>query len=210
MGEQRPALAMLMAAVGTAGLYRWIVRPRMYTWGATAAEVAARLPGDELVDADAPRTTRAITIGAPVDAVWPWLAQIGENRGGFYSYDILERLAGADIHNADAVRPEWQDLEVGDTVWLARRYGQRARQLVAQVQPMSHVVLTSVADFDRIQLGEKAFGSWSFYVRPHGDATRLLARGIGGAVGIATFDIVHFVMERGMLRGIRDRAARST
>jgi hypothetical protein len=206
MGKQRPALAAAMAVAGVAGLYRWGVRPKMYTWGATAAEFAAELPGDCLVEPDAPRTTRAITIDAPVEKVWPWLAQIGENRGGFYSYDFLERLVGARIRNADVVHPEWQELQVGDTVWLARRYGQRARQLVAEVVPKSHLVLMSARDYERVQHDEKAFGSWAFYVRPQHGQTRLLARGIGGAVGITSFDIVHFVMERGMLRGIRERA----
>jgi hypothetical protein len=206
MGKQRPALAATMAAAGIAGLYRWGVRPKMYSWGATAEEIAAELPGDILVEPGAPRTTRAITIDAPIEEVWPWLAQLGENRGGFYSYDFLERLAGARMHNADVVHPEWQELQAGDTVWLARRYGQRASQLVAEVVPKSHLVLMSAADYERVQRGEKALGSWAFCVRPQHGQTRLLARGIGGAVGITSFDIVHFVMERGMLRGIRERA----
>ncbi|MCX2930331.1 hypothetical protein ORI20_08590 [Mycobacterium sp. CVI_P3] len=206
MGKQRPILAAGMAAAGIAGLYRWAVRPKMYTWGATDEEIAAELPGDTLAEAGAPRTTRAVTIDAPVEEVWPWLAQIGECRGGFYSYDFLERLAGARIRNADVVHPEWQELQVGDSVWLARRYGQRARQLVAEVVPNSHLVLMSAPDYERVQRGEKAFGSWAFYLRPQDGRTRLLARGIGGAVGITSFDIVHFVMERGMLRGIRERA----
>jgi len=50
---------------------------------------------------------------APPEAVWPRLAQIGEGRGGFYSYDWLERMAGAKIHNADVIHPEWQELGVG-------------------------------------------------------------------------------------------------
>jgi hypothetical protein len=207
MGKQRPVLAAAMAAAGIVGLYRWVVQPRMYNWGATPEEITSVLPGDELVEPGAPRTTRAVTIDAPPEAVWPWLAQIGEDRGGFYSYDWLERLAGAKIHNADAVHPEWQDLGVGDTVWLARRYGQNAGQVVAAVVPKSHLVLMSAADFDRVQRGEKAFGSWAFYLRTHNGGTRLLARGTGGTVGIISFDIPHFVMERGMLRGIRDRAA---
>ncbi|NTY58875.1 hypothetical protein [Mycolicibacterium sphagni] len=208
MGKQKPALAAAMAAAGIAGLYRWTVRPRLYTWGATAEEIVAELPGDALVESGVPRTTRGITIDAPIEEVWPWLVQIGENRGGFYSYDVLERLVGARIRNADVIHPEWQELQVGDTVWLARRYGQRARQLVAEVVPKSHLVLMSAADYERVQRGEKAFGSWAFYLRPQHNQTRLLARGIGGAVGIASFDLVHFVMERGMLRGIRDRAQR--
>jgi hypothetical protein len=206
MGTQRPLLAVAMAAAGVVGLYRWVVQPRMYNWGATAEEITAVLPGDELVEPGGPRTTRAVTIDAPPEAVWPWLVQIGEDRGGFYSYDWLERLVGAKIHNAGAVHPEWQDLGVGDTVWLARRYGQNASQVVAAVEPRSHLVLMSAADFDRVQRGEKAFGSWAFYLRPVGGGTRLLARGTGGTTGITSFDIPHFVMERGMLHGIRDRA----
>ena len=176
MGKQRPVLAAVMAAAGTIGLYRWAVRPRMYTWGATAAEVAAELPGDDLVEAGAPRSTRAVTVDAPVEAIWPWLVQIGEDRGGFYSYDWLERLAGTDIRNAAVVHPEWQDVHVGDTVWLGRRYGQRARLVVAEVQPKSHLVLMAVPDFERVLRGEKAFGSWAFHLRPRDGGTRLLAR----------------------------------
>ncbi|MCV7344412.1 hypothetical protein [Mycolicibacterium rhodesiae] len=205
MSKQRPVLATWMAAAGIAAVYRWVLRPKMYAWGATDAEVAAELPGDDLVEPGSVRTTRAITIDAAVEDVWPWLVQIGENRGGFYSYDVLERLVGTRIHNADVIHPEWQQLQVGDTVWLAQRYGQRARQLVAQIEPNSHLVLMSAADYDRIQRGEKAFGSWAFCLRPHHGGTRLLVRGSGAPVGQSAFDIVHFVMERGMLRGIRER-----
>lgn len=114
-------------------LYRAKVRPWLYSWGADPDEVTATLPGDELIEVTTPRTTRAVMIEAPAEAVWPWLVQIGEDRGGFYSYSLLERAVGADIHNADAVHPEWQGLQVGDTVWLARRYGQLGRQVVAAV-----------------------------------------------------------------------------
>ena len=208
MGKQYPWLAALMAAVGVAALYRSEVRPRIYTWGARHNEIEAVMPGDELVSSDTPRTTRAITIDAPVEAVWPWLAQIGEDRGGFYSYSVLERAVGARIHNADSVHPEWQRLKVGDTIWLAQRYGPTARQVVAAVQPRSHVVLTSAEDFDRLQQGEKARGAWTFCLRRDDGRTRLLVRGSGGAVGHFVFDIAHFVMEQKMLRGICARAER--
>ena len=205
MGKQRPALAAVMAVAGAAGAYRWVLRPKMYTWGATAQEVGADLPGDGLVWPGR-RTTRAITIDAAVDEVWPWLVQIGEDRGGFYSYDVLERLVGARIRNADVIHQQWQELHVGDTVWLAQRYGRSARQVVAQVVPKSHLVLVSPPDYQRVQRGERASGSWAFYLIPHGAQTRLLARGSGGPVGRVPFDIAHFVMERAMLRGIRRRA----
>lgn len=195
----------LMAASAVAALYQAQVRPRIYTWGARDDEVAATVPGDEFVRADTPRTTRAITIDAPVESVWPWLVQIGEDRGGFYSYSLLERAVGARIHNASSIHPEWQDLRVGDTVWLARRYGEHARQVVAAVKPNSYLVLVSPDDFERIRRGENASGAWGFYLLEENGWTRLLVRGSGGAVGHVGFDVAHFVMEQKMMRGIRDR-----
>ena len=168
------------------------------------------LPDNRLVANSEPRTTRALTIDASVEAAWAWLAQIGEDRGGFYSYSLLERAAGAHIHNANTVHPEWQHLRVGDTIWLARRYGDVARQVVAAVEPKSYLVLVSAADFDRLSRGEKDSGVWAFYLRRENGWTRLLVRGSGGAVGHAVFDIPSFVvMEQKMMRGIRDRAQKT-
>jgi hypothetical protein len=206
MGKQRPCLAGLLAATGALALYLFRLRPWMYTWGAVDDEIAAALPGDELVGAGVARTTRALTIDAPLRMVWPWLAQIGEDRGGFYSYSLLERAAGAHVSNAKTIHPEWQHLRVGDTVWLARRYGDAARQVVAAIEPESHLVLVSPDDFERVNRGEKASGAWGFHLRRDGEWTRILARDSGGAVGHVVFDIAHFVMERKMLLGIRHRA----
>jgi hypothetical protein len=178
----------------------------MSTWGATDDEVTDALPGDELVMDSAPSTTRAISIDAPTATVWPWLAQIGEGRGGFYSYSWLERLAGARIHNASTVHSEWQDIHVGDTVWLARRYGDRARQVIAKVKPRSHLVLMSPEDYQRVRRGERASGSWGFHLRRQNGWTRLIVRGSGGLVGHTWFDVPHFIMEQQMMRGIRRRA----
>ncbi len=208
MGRQHNVAAAISALVGVAALYRAHVRPWIHTWGARPDELAAVLPGDELVRPNAPRTTRAVSIAASRAAVWPWLIQIGEDRGGFYSYSLLERAVGADIHNADTVHPEWQKLRVGDTVWLARRYGPDARQIVAAVKQCSHLVLVNPADYERVQCGQKASGCWSFILRRDVDGTRLLARGSGGAVGHFWFDLPHFVMEQKMLRGIARRAGR--
>ena len=87
----------------------------MNDWRSTPDERQRALPGDRLVP-DAQQQTHAITIDASPEAVWPWLVQIGQGRAGFYSHDRLERLFGADIHNADEIRPEWQALAVGDLV----------------------------------------------------------------------------------------------
>ncbi len=203
MTAVRPAAAA-MALVALVIGYRTRIRPWMYSWGATHEEAVEGLPGDELV-AGGPRTTRAVTIDDVPEAVWPWVVQIGEDRGGFYSYSALERAVGADIHNASVIHPEWQDLQVGDTVWLARRGGDRGRQVVAALEPKSHLVLMSPDDYARVQRGEKASGSWSFHLRPYDGRTRLLARGNAGYSGNVFYDIAHFIMERRMLLGIRHR-----
>ena len=195
-----------MTVVGAIALYRFHLRPWMYTWGADDDEIGAVLPGDELVSSAALRTTRALTIDAPLHDVWPWLTQIGEDRGGFYSYSLLERAVGAHIYNANTIHPEWQHLDVGDTIWLARRYGDTARQVVAAVEAESHLVTVSPGDFERVKRGEKASGVWTFCLRRQNEWTRLIVRGSGGAVGHPAFDVAHFVMEQRMMRGIRDRA----
>lgn len=202
-----PAVLTLIGALALT--YLRVLRPWMYRWGATDDEVAGVLPGDDLVQPGRPRTTRAVAVDAPVDAVWPWLAQIGEDRGGFYSYDRLERLVGADMHNAEEIYPQWQDVHVGDTVWLARRYGWRSAMIVAEVTPLSHLALVSVTDFDRIRHGDRASGAWTFVLRPADRGTRLIARGTGRPVGNPVYDIAHFVMERAMLRGLAGRAERA-
>ena len=122
-----------MAAFGIVAMYRHEIRAWMYTWGADDGEVAMTLPGDEFVAPGCIRTTRALTIDAPVQDVWPWLVQIGEDRGGFYSYSGLERAVGAKIRNANTIHRQWQEVHVGDTVWLAERYGDAARLVVAAV-----------------------------------------------------------------------------
>ena len=209
MSRQRPCVAAVAAFAAVVIAYRARVRPWMYTWGASEDEVEAELPGDTWVPSTCVRTTRAITIDAPVQAVWPWLAQIGEDRGGFYSYSLLERAVGCEMHNADRVHPEWQDLTPGDTVWLARTYGEAGRVVVAAVKPNAHLVLMSPDDFARTRHEQDASGSWAFYLRPDGPRTRLIVRSAGGATGRAWLDIPHFVMEQKMMRGIRKRAEQS-
>jgi hypothetical protein len=102
------------AIVCVLAVRRWQLR-----WGATSQEADEPLPGDDLITDPDLGATRAITIGAPADQVWPWIAQLGQGRGGFYSYDFLENLAGCDIHSADTIVPEWQDIRIGDQIRLA-------------------------------------------------------------------------------------------
>jgi hypothetical protein len=107
-------------AVGAAAAACMIVgRRRQLSWGATELESDGPLSGDELIANANLTSTRAITIRAAADRVWPWIAQLGQGRGGFYSYDWLENLVGCDIHSADWIAPEWQHVEVGDEIRLA-------------------------------------------------------------------------------------------
>jgi hypothetical protein len=203
------------AAVGF-GLFRGFVAPRLASWGATPEEVDLRLPGDELVPDPATSTTRAISIDAPPAAVWPWLVQIGSDRGGWYTYDALERLAGVPVHNTTEIRDEWQHLAVGDRVQLAPPgwLGTPGMVLpVVRVDEGRALVL-------RQQPPDSPWdGVWSFHLRPAGGSTRLLIRSRsavpeGPARALATavspiIDPVTWLMERGMLRGLRDRSERA-
>lgn len=96
--------------------WRWL-----RDWGATAAERWMILPGDELIRDPADMATLAVPIEAPAAHVWPWLIQIGQDRAGFYSYEILENLVGLHIHSTDQIVAEWQTLSVGDSIRLTPR-----------------------------------------------------------------------------------------
>ena len=114
--RRRPRAGALLGVAALA-VYAARARPWHRRWGSTPAERVMLLPGDEF-DEGGERTTRAITIDAPVDEVWPWVAQLGQDRGGFYSYEWLENLAGCRMRNADRIHPDWQHRDVGETVYL--------------------------------------------------------------------------------------------
>jgi hypothetical protein len=94
------------------------IRPWHLRWGATTEEVARAMPGDlEHIG-----WTRAITIDAAPQQIWPWLMQWGQGRGGWYSYDWLENLLGFDIHTADRILPEYQNLKIGDPICMSSSF----------------------------------------------------------------------------------------
>lgn len=209
--------ALFLAA---AGYVR--ARPNMLRWGATDAEVAALLPGDELLDEPTLVTTRAVTIDAPSTSVWPWLVQMGQDRGGLYSYDWIENLVGLDFHNADRIVPEWQTLEVGDQIRAApETAGAEAGFTVVAIDPGRSIV-TLVGDPDQVvpeasQPPLPAGGTWVFVVEPLGDnQSRLLIRlrmqldwpRPAAWIAERLLEPVHFVMERKQLLGIKERAER--
>jgi hypothetical protein len=202
------ALASTLAAILSAFLM--VVRPWYLRWGATEAEARRKLPGDEIIPDAAGQETRAITIHAPAHEVWPWVAQLGQDRGGFYSYSILENLAGAGIHNVDYIVREWQQRDVGDIVWLARsdRYRGYGHQRVASVEPGRSMALTGEGDWEAMKHGGVASNAWTFTVEPiDANSSRLVVHSLGARVD-PLFDLIHFVMERKMMLGIKQRAER--
>lgn len=97
----------------------FFLKPLRERWGLSIEEAKRSLPGDELVSSPKSKFTHAIKINAPVEYVWPWIAQIGQGKGGFYTYEALENLIGLQIYNSDIVLPEFQNPTIGDTVAFA-------------------------------------------------------------------------------------------
>jgi hypothetical protein len=204
----RPRYVVGAAAIaGAAAAYVLLARPRHLRWGATGQESGETLPGDDLIADPDLTATRAITVRAPAGRIWPWIVQLGQGRGGFYSYDFLENLAGCDIHSADRIVPEWQEVAAGDEVRLAPQVG----LTVASVERGRSLVLRGA-----VPMGDSAPPydfTWAFVLKDEPDgSTRLLVRERYGYTRrwarllVEPVAAISFVMSRRMLRGIRDRA----
>jgi hypothetical protein len=222
MPDRAPLAARLLAlltALATMLLAFFLfVRPWYRSWGATADEIDRSLPGDEIVPHPAAQETLGITIRAPVDRVWPWLAQIGQDRGGFYSFDLVENLVGCRVPTEDRLRPDRQVWRVGDTLWSCAR--DRAGGAVGTGSAILRVQLAGRAlAFGTHSAGASAGvaddGSWAFVLLPaDASTTRLVVRRrgvpdrvlLGSAFAAAAFEPVHFAMERRMLVGIQTLA----
>jgi hypothetical protein len=197
-----------LTAVAAAGIL--VARHWQLRWGATVEESGENLPGDDLISDPDLAATRAITVGAAAGQVWPWIAQLGQGRGGFYSYDFLENLVGCDIHSADRIVPQWQDAGVGDEVKLHPEVA----LAVAALEPGRSLVLRG-----GIPMGNTPSpfdNSWAFVLREQLDGTtRLLVRERYAYLRpwapliVEPTAALAFVMSERMLRGIRDRAERA-
>jgi hypothetical protein len=203
------ALSGVAGAAATIGL--WELRRWALKWGATPVELRRAWPGDELSPGAAEISTRALTINAPIEAVWAWLIQIGQDRAGFYSYTWLENLFRCAMPRVERIVPEWQERSVGETVWLARRdrYRGEARQKVVQIIRGHVLTLASPADWGRILRRETSHdGTWAFILVPIDlHTTRLVVRArgpeaptfLGRLFWMAVFEPAHFIMERKMM-----------
>jgi hypothetical protein len=202
---------ILITVVGVAAsaaavdrLYRSFLRDWVLTWGATAEEAARPLPGDDLLDAADIVATRAIGIEAPPSAIWPWLVQMGPGRAGAYTYDWIENLFGLNMHSAEQIHAEWQNLKVGDVL--------RSRE----DRPGMRV---EILDPERTLSNRSEAGDWvwTFVLVPEDGTTRLISRNrivlkvaaAGQRLGSLVMEPGSLIMERKMLLGIKRRAERS-
>jgi hypothetical protein len=181
-------------------LVYWIfIRPRHINWGATSAEINMKFPIDEFISPNRIISTRAININATKEKIWPWIAQTGQNRGGFNSYYWLENLFGAKMVNAPTINPQWQNPIPGDTVYYGKNQG---FALVSLVKPNEFYSL----------------GGWAFYLQKIDTAkTRLIVRypsmevrqsNFAKIYYYVLFEPLHFIMESGMMMGIKQKAER--
>jgi hypothetical protein len=196
-------LVVVIVVAAFALLPRWTP-----TWGATVAEVARALPGDELIERVPSDSTHAATIDAPPEEVWPWIAQMGDERGGFYSYTFIENLlqktmAGGEAiyHNASRTLPDFQNPQPGDGLVLdsLQVYGVEPGKWLLAAQE------SAAGGFDWV---------WLWHLEPVGtDQSRLLVRMAMRVPGVAgnpivsrVTDVGAFVMGQRMIKGLRLRA----
>ena len=224
----RLQLIILVGVAGFAtGIYRQL-RAEQRAWGVTASETARSLPGDDLVPDAIVSETRGIFIDAPPEAVWPWLAQMGYGRGGWYSYDQIDM----DGHSADTVLDEFQHVAVGDRMPTHPGGGfevkiVRPKEALVLYLDTELVSATTVEEDTPVGLqGAGFFGdmamsefraSWAFILEPAaGGRTRLVERlrlwaaDAGGVQRLALplMGLGVFVMTRKQMLGLKERAER--
>jgi hypothetical protein len=217
-------------AVMVAALLTPFSRGRRGRWGVGTQVAARRYPGDKLIPQSQWGWTHGIGVEAPAADVWPWVAQVGADRGGFYSYQWLENLIGCRVRNAAAVHPEWAAREGGEL----RLHPKAPPLRIVSVQPGRALVayMAPVHALNDARQGELPHpggparsrdrwmaASWLFLVEPAGPARcRVISRyrcdtsdDLSSRLrfGPAIVEPVSFAMDRRMLIGIKQRAERA-
>jgi uncharacterized protein YndB with AHSA1/START domain len=194
------AVACLAAALSAATLYGLVYRPWALNWGATDEEIRRPMPGDEMLFDPPFNATRAVTIDAPPEDVWPWIVQIGYRRAGFYSYD---RLDNDGIPSADSIMPEYQGLQVGHRIPMS----ENAFAGVRILEPPHFMVL----EFETTGTWANSSWAWGLYAQGTGQ-TRLVTRLRVRTPHFASqflLDALEIVMMRKCLLGIKQRVERA-
>lgn len=194
MSTKKTAVLIGFVSVLAIILFWLVYRPWARTWGATDEEIDRPMPGDDIVESPIFDATRAVTITASREGIWPWIVQIGYLRAGFYSWDQLDNDG---IPSAERIIPELQDLQVGDLIPLS----QDATAKVAVLEPARHLLLV-------VQGDTEATWAWGLY-ETAADKTRLVTRLRVGREGIRSrlvLDAFEIIMMRKCLLGIKRRA----
>jgi hypothetical protein len=185
-------------------------------WGVDERMAARTFPGDALVATPRWSWTHGIDIDAPAEAVWPWVAQLGAKRGGFYSYQWLENLVGCELRNAETIHPEW---EVREGDWLAL-HPRLAPLPVVSVERGRHFVAHAAADENARAKGKPWIeATWLFAIEPRGPhGCRFISRYRADSsddvatrlsFGPTLMEPIGFAMDRRMLLGVKERAERA-
>ena len=217
----------IVEGIGGAGLMGFhilllpFLRDYRTRWGTTEEEATGDLPGDELVLNPKLRMTWGITINAPIEDVWPWVVQIGQGRGGFYTYQFLENIAGCEIYNADRILPEHQHIPLDAGVSLASGMPPMSVALHEEghyffLHTCMDMTTMEVFDPKQDSYPEKVMNlGWGFYLKEIGEnQTRFLSRWLTdydpaliNKIAINIFlEPIGFVMGRKMLIGTKQRA----
>ena len=199
-------LLILLAVLAFALLYWFPMRRWMSRWGATPSDLGRVMAGDALLDHATYSGTLAVTVNAQAEEIWPWLVQIGYQRGGLYSYDWLDRLFGyLDRPSATRILPEFQHLAVGDRIPL----GRGPSWPVGAIEPYRALVL-DMRKMDGLDW------VWQFGLYPAGESctqlvsrSRVCARTLWARLLTYAIEPAGFLMTRRMLLGIKQRAENS-
>jgi len=195
----RSSIASLIFVVSLAAMLWFIYRPWALTWGSTNEEVTRPMPGDEVLAQPTFNATRAVTIEATPEEIWPWIIQIGYRRAGFYSYDLLDNDG---LPSAERILPEYQTLTIGDLIPLSKTADVR----VTELDPPRSMVLVFEVE------GTWSDATWVWGLYPEDAShTRLVTRLRADARGVRArvfLDLGEIIMMRKCMLGIKRRAER--
>ncbi len=193
----RAVVASFVLAILLAASTWFLYRPWALTWGSTDEEIARLMPGDEVLERPTFNATRAVTIEATPEEIWPWIVQIGYRRAGFYSYDLLDNDG---IPSAERILPEYQTLKVGDLIPLSKSADVR----VTELDPPRLMVLVFEVE------GTWSDATWVWGLYPENAShTRLVTRLRANAKGVRSrifLDLGEIIMMRKCMLGIKRRA----
>ncbi len=196
----RATIASLIFVVSLAATLWFIYRPWALTWGSTNEEIACPMPGDEVLELPTFNATRAVTIEATPEEIWPWIIQIGYRRAGFYSYDVLDNDG---IPSAERILPEYQNLKVNELIPLTETANVRVTELDSQ----KFMVLVFEVE------GTWSNATWVWGLYPEDAShTRLVTRLRADARGVRArvfLDLGEIIMMRKCMLGIKRRAERN-